>query len=138
MKHLRTILMAAAVVIVVVLSASLPRRIKSNHDVPTYATNSETTVTGMVDAVDEFPCPLSGGLGTHVALRTDSGTVVVHVAPAAFVADRQLRLARGDSIQVMGSKVWYAGESVIIAREIAWNEGVYILRDGSGNPLWTR
>lgn len=55
------IVMGTAVVVLVVLLFTSPR-----HWVPAYSASNERTVQGVVQDVQEFYCPISGDLGTHL------------------------------------------------------------------------
>ncbi len=74
--------------------------------------------------------------GTHLLLKTDSGTVVVHVAIARFLRAHEFTFKPGERIEVVGSRVKFQGEDSLIAREITRGKDKFILRDANGTPLW--
>ncbi|MCC7416776.1 MAG: hypothetical protein IT176_06495 [Acidobacteria bacterium] len=114
---------------------------------PMYDSKSETTIKGTVEKVEETaPGGAMGrgrgrgmgqGMGgTHMIVKTDSGSVVVHLGPTAFLAEHDLKIADGDRVEVLGSRVAMGGEDVVIAREITSGGKTLTLRDASGRPLW--
>lgn len=47
-------------------------------------------------------------------LKTDQGMFNVHIGPASFAAKEQLTVAKGDQLEVVGSKVKDDGADAII------------------------
>ena len=117
---------------------------------PLYDTSTETTVHGTVAEVQQLTgktmsgstgtmwgtCP-RGWAGTHLAVTTDQGTLIVHVGPAPYLASKNFSFSKGDELTIKGSKVQYQGSDFLIAREITKGDQVLTLRDGSGFPLWS-
>ena len=53
------------------------------------------------------------------------------------VADRLRELsAKGDALELTGSKVTQEQASLILAREISKGDDKLVLRDGKGEPIW--
>jgi DNA/RNA endonuclease YhcR with UshA esterase domain len=100
-----------------------------------YVPSAETTVTGTVAEVNTIP-GRRGQTGTHLDLKTESGTLDVHVGPSAFLAAKHFTFAKGDRIEVTGSKVMHQGHEAIIAREIKMNGKTLTLRNAQGIPEW--
>jgi hypothetical protein len=111
---------------------------------PMYDTKTETTIRGTVETVDEVApqgrmAGRSGGRsmsGTHIVLKTDKDSIAVHLGPSAFLEENKLKLAKGDELEVLGSRVTMAGEDVVLAREITRGEQTVKLRDAAGRPVW--
>ena len=112
----------------------------SARDVGASATrmwNPETvaTVTGTVEAVeriemgDEWRC-------VRLQLATADGVVQVRVGPDWFVAQRKVAFAKGDRIEVKGSRLTFAGERALVAAEIVRGADRIVLRDAEGKPAW--
>jgi len=98
-----------------------------------YNASTESKTTGIVDSVQDFACPVSEGeIGTHVKIRTDSGLVQVHLAPARIMRAHNLKFVPGERVEVLGSKVRYQGNDDVIAREITRGHDFFVLRDQSG------
>ncbi|HXJ94384.1 MAG TPA: hypothetical protein VMT20_16170 [Terriglobia bacterium] len=117
---------------------------------PLYDPSTETTVKGTVEEVQQLTgnqmqgasgtmwstCP-RGWAGTHLALRTDQGTLIVHVGPAAYLANKNFSISKGDELSITGSKVQSQGSDFLIAREITKGNQLLTLRDTKGFPLWS-
>ncbi|MBZ5602976.1 MAG: hypothetical protein LAO79_11775 [Acidobacteriia bacterium] len=103
---------------------------------PRYDVATETTFTGTVQEVLQ---PQSGRMtGTHLIVKTASGTLEVHLGPTSFVTGKGFNFAKDDSVQVVGSKVKVDGKDVVIAREVTREGKTLTLRDKAGRPLWAR
>lgn len=68
-----------------------------------YDPKSETTVKGTVQKVQE-QAGRHGWKGTHLVLKTDSGTLPVHVGPSSYISNKQFSFAEGDQVEILGSK----------------------------------
>jgi hypothetical protein len=94
-----------------------------------------------VESVDEIASPGGGrgrrGLGgTHLTLKTATETLEVHLGPTAFLNEQKVAIAKGDTLDVVGSRVTVDDEPVFIAREVKKGDSVWTLRDPVGLPLW--
>lgn len=133
MKTIKIVLGTVTVVLIVVLTATSPKR---EQRVPTYNAASEIRTRGVVQEVQDFYCPISDDQGTHLKLNTDSGILQVHVGPARFLRSQQIRFQVGDQVEVLGSRLQYQGEDALLAREVNRGDEVFILRDHQGQPVW--
>ena len=122
--------LALALAIVSLMAVSLRRH------APSYDLATEMTVRGTVQEVQEFYCPVSGDLGTHLILQTENGTIQVHVAPGRFLRGNGLSFAKGDQVEVVGSRFNYKGADTLIARKISRGNETFAFRKPSGKPLW--
>jgi hypothetical protein len=75
--------------------------------------------------------------GLHVTLKTSTESIVVHLGPAAYLKEKGFVIEAGDHLEILGSRVKVADESVVLAREVKKGERTLTLRDGSGRPLWS-
>jgi hypothetical protein len=100
---------------------------------PFYNTETEVTITGTVVEVQQlngtagqtWSCP-RGWTGTHLMLKTDTGTLAVHVGPSNYLASKNFSIAKGDKLTILGSRVQYQGSDFLIAKEITkGNEVLY-------------
>jgi len=104
---------------------------------PQYDLANEIKVRGMIEDIKEFQCPVSGTVGYHIVLRSGEQPHMVHVAASRFMKEYEISFAKGDEIQVLGSKVKLEGhEEAILAREITRGQNTYAFRDKQGRPLW--
>ncbi len=109
---------------------------------PMYDPSTAMTVKGTVQEVQEGGMQ-SGQMGhmhhmgTHLVLKTDDTKYVVLVGPSSFLKTKNFEFAKGDEIEVIGSKVKYNGAECLIAREIKKGDKVLTLRDEKGVPEWS-
>ncbi len=135
MRNLKIILGVVTVALIVLLTAMPSKREK---DSLAYNPKNETTIAGTVQEVQEFYCPVTDDRGTHLLLKTEQGTMMVHVALSRFLREHNLSFNPGERWQVTGAKIRYEGKEGLIARELARGAEVYTLRDASGKPLWVK
>ncbi len=102
-----------------------------------YNTATETTVSGTVEAVHDVT-GRRGWNGMHVQLKTDQGDFDVHVGPSWFLAQKKFQIAKGDQIEVTGSKVRFNNADALIARTIKKGDSALTLRNAQGLPVWSR
>jgi hypothetical protein len=102
-----------------------------------YDKATEVTVRGEVTEVTTVQGSRSKS-GVHVTVAGDTGTVTVHLGPASYLETQNLTLAKGDVVEIVGSKVQVAGEEVVVARTVKKGETTTVLRDENGLPLWSR
>jgi DNA/RNA endonuclease YhcR with UshA esterase domain len=104
---------------------------KSNYDPKT-----ETTVTGLVEEVQTLPGK-GANTGTHLMLKTEKGMLDVHVGPTAYLSSKGFTFAKGDTVEVLGSKVTLDGKDAVIAREVKSSGKTLTLRNAAGKPMWS-
>jgi len=106
-----------------------------------YNTATVVDTTATVTAIREVPKtdPLDGlclTVKTEISGVFKIETFDVYVGPADFVKAFEITFAKGDKIQVIGSKVNVDGVEIVLAREISRQQITTILRDKSGEPFW--
>ncbi len=102
-----------------------------------YDKAAEVTVVGVVEEVQEFDCPVTATMGSHVVLRTADATILVHVAPVKFMKQYGIALNKGDKLTITGAKLKDAdGNDTMIARTITSDQVMISVRDPNGKPLW--
>lgn len=107
----------------------------SNSAMRNYDPKTETTVTGTVEKVKQV-AGRHGWNGTHLTLKTESGTLDVHVGPETYIASQGFSFAAGDKVEVLGSKVTVGDGDALIAREIKKGDKTLVLRNAAGIPQW--
>lgn len=101
-----------------------------------YDPATEVTVKGTVEDVTH---PAHGSqTGTHLTLKSDAGSYQVHVGPTSYVSSQQFTFAKGDTIEVIGSKTKIGGQEVLLARQITKEGKVLTLRNPQGIPMWSQ
>jgi hypothetical protein len=109
---------------------------------PRYDTATNIDLMVVVADVKEVAAgnPLSG---MHLLVRPESAksnseTTDVYLAPDDYLKDFGCHFAKGDKIQVKGSKVRYNGGPAVLAREVRQESTTVYLRDEHGVPYWNK
>jgi hypothetical protein len=93
-------------------------------------------VSGVVESVDKIT-PMKGmNSGIHVMLKTDKETISVHLGPEWYIERLDTKIQKGDTIEVKGSRMTFAGKPAIIAAEVKKGDSTLLLRDNAGIPAW--
>ena len=136
MKSLRTFgcFLAAACIVVV---PSLAQPANPGMGMPRYDTSTETNLKGTVeDVLHPQNSSRRGTMGIHLMVKTDTGTIEVHLGPSSYVTQQGFTFAKGDVVEVVGSKVTIDGTAAVIAREVVKDGKTLTLRDKTGRPKW--
>ena len=108
----------------------------AGNEMHNYDPKTEVTVKGTIEDVQQ-QTGKTGWSGTHLILKTDAATVNVHVGPSSYLAKNQFTFAKGDTIEVVGSRVTIAGQETLLAREITKDGKTLVLRNPQGIPKWS-
>ncbi len=102
---------------------------------PAYTPATIVDVYGTIAAVHNAPAgsPLEG---THLTVRTKTGTVDVYLAPADFLRIFKTDFPVGNEVEVIGSKIKFQSNDVILTKEISVGSATIELRDAQGAPDW--
>lgn len=130
MRTARTLLVSVAVLFLVMPAIAQKSNLK-------YDSGSEATVKGTVQEVREVPGSCMGETGLHLILTTDAGSLEVQVAPVEFLKVMEVTFAKGEKLDIVGSKVTLDGNPLVLAREINQNGNQVVVRDKKGEPVWT-
>jgi hypothetical protein len=107
-----------------------------------YNPQTITTVKGQVEKLATLPGRgRGGGRGLQfqsVVLKTNQGSLMVHLGPGWFLAEKKFVVKAGDTLEATGSKVTLNHQPALIAREVKVNGQTLILRDDQGFPRWRR
>jgi hypothetical protein len=94
------------------------------------------TVSGTVESIGTVT-PMKGMYpAVQLILKTDKETIPVHLGPEWYISRLDTKIAKGDTIEVKGSRVSFADKPAIIAAEIKKGDSLLVLRDSSGIPVW--
>ena len=105
--------------------------------VPKYNPAAEAVYKGTVADVRDCQCPVSGGVGTHIIRKLETGTTIeVHLATTEFTKMLEMNLQKGESIEVTGWKTEFQGVVTIFAREVKHGNDTYVFRAKDGMPAW--
>ncbi|PYP85973.1 MAG: hypothetical protein DMG65_19855 [Candidatus Angelobacter sp. Gp1-AA117] len=109
---------------------------QNKPDVPKYDLSHQQVFTGIVGQLKDYQCPVSGMIGTHLALKEITETLEVHMAPAAFMKEYGIVIHPGEKVQVTGVKVLFDGKPAVLARSVSVRNETFSFRDEKGRPLW--
>ena len=102
-----------------------------------YDPKAVETVSGEVTSVDRIT-PVKGmSGGVHMNVKTDKETISVHLGPAWYLENQDVKIEPKDKVEVRGAKATIAGKQAIIAAEVKKGDEVLKLRDESGFPVWS-
>ena len=100
---------------------------------PKYDVKNEVKFKGAVQEVREVPGPFEG---TQLVVKTETKSILVHVAPSDFLKEMDTSFKVGDQVEVVGCKAPNATEEEVLAREITVGQNTTTLRDDKGVPVW--
>ncbi len=101
-----------------------------------YNTSTVETIKGEIVKI-ELVTPMKGmSRGVHLTVKTGKETIDVHLGPAWYIENQDVKLKVGDKIEVNGSRITLQGKPVVIAAEVKKGEEILKLRDERGFPLW--
>jgi hypothetical protein len=104
-----------------------------------YDVKTETTIKATVESVEKITQGQGrwGLGGTHLVVKTEKETLMVHVGPTAYLTEKGITFANGDTLEILGSRRTIDEEAVLIAREIRKGDTTWTLRDAAGRPAWS-
>ena len=130
------LLIAIIVLASLALAQAAPKPAPSPK-VPKYNAAAEAIYKGTVDDLRDRDCPVSGGMGSHIMLKLESGEVIeVHLATTKFIKLVDMNLKKGDTIEVTGWKTEFEDVQTIFARVVKSGDETYMFRDKDGKPAW--
>lgn len=101
-----------------------------------YNADDQVTVEGVVQEVKDYKCPVSGTIGSHIAVKNATGTIEVHLAPATFLKDNEMVFHTGDQVKLVGAKIQFEGKPALLARTATVGHTTFTFRDAQGKPIW--
>lgn len=103
----------------------------------TYDPAKVETISGTVETVGTV-IPVKGMYpAVAVTVKTDKETIPVHLGPEWYIGRLDTKIAKGDTLEVKGSRVTFADKPAIIAAEVKKGENILVLRDSTGIPVWS-
>jgi hypothetical protein len=134
MKSVSSLKALLVVVVSLAISAAVLAQTRNGNTAPKYDAKNEVTIKGTVDDIKEVPGPLEG---VHLVLKSDTETILVHVAPGKFLKEMDTSFNKGDMLEIVGCKVKDAdGSDELLARQITKTNNELVLRDKKGIPIW--
>jgi hypothetical protein len=102
---------------------------------PKYDLATEAKMKGTVEEL-KLPDKGKDKEAAHLTLKTTDATIDVYLCPKSFLDDMGSTLAKGDEVNLTGSKVKQDGADMILAREVVKGADTLVLRDDKGKPVW--
>lgn len=132
MKRLFVVLMVLALVFVLSAAAF------AQKDLPNYDPKTELTLKkAVVEDVKEVTLP-QGKNRFQLLVKVETESYQVCLCPKAFLEMLDASFAKGDELEITGSKVQDAeNNTLILAREVVKGNNTLVLRDKNGEPVWT-
>jgi len=124
-------ILLSIVVLSLAVSNGLAQKVRNTG--PKYDVASQVKIKGVIEDIREIPGNFEG---TLLVVKTDTGTVLVQLAPASFLKEIDASFTKGDQVEVVGAKAPNATEEEILAREITVGTNTVTLRDDKGIPVW--
>ncbi len=103
---------------------------------PRYDPDTVTTLRGTIAAIEIEPAQSGRHGGVHLMIEAEGKTTEVHLGPTWFVNEQDVKLAKGDRVEVVGSVAATDKGKYLIAREVKKGGAVLKLRDAQGLPAW--
>ena len=103
---------------------------------PRYDPATTVEFTAVVTASREVPrdSPMHG---LHLTVENAKESFDVYLGPMEYMKQFHFTFAKGDRIDIAGSRLKYGGTTVVLAREVRRQSQTMYLRDSAGNPYWT-
>jgi hypothetical protein len=103
-----------------------------------YNPNSEVSFDGTISKITRVETIKGASPGIHIMVTGQDPCTAspIHLGPAWFLDNQDIKLSVGDKVEIVGSKVKLGDENVIIAREVRKGDDILVLRDKSGVPYW--
>jgi len=137
MNDLRPKKLALAVLFAAALTSGLAQAQAGGPALPAYDKATETTLKGPIQEVKLVDTP-SGVQGTRLMLKQGQQMIEVYAGPAPFFARQGLTFAKGEPVEVIGSKVQIKGVPSLLARQIKKGDKTAVVRDDAGHPAWNK
>ena len=94
-------------------------------------------ISGEVVSV-ETVTPMRGmHQGVDIVVKTEKETISVHLGPAWFLENQDVKIIPKDKVEITGSRITFQGKPAIIASEVRKGDQVLSLRDENGYPAWS-
>lgn len=131
MKKLALALLVVAAVTVLSIGAF------AQKELPKYDSKTEITLK-KATVLDVKTVTLPNGQERfRVIVKSGEETLEVCLCPKAFLEMMDTTIAKGDELNIIGSKVKDGDDTLVLAREVVKGNNTLVLRDKAGEPAWT-
>ena len=132
MKKLVIILMVVGLVAVLSVGAFAQTKALPKYDPATEMTIKKAVVQDIKEVT------LSNGQNRfRIIVKAGTDTYEVCLCPKAFLEVLDSTFAKGDEVEITGSKVQDGDQTIILAREVVKGQNTLVLRDKKGEPVWS-
>jgi len=108
----------------------------ASHEMYPYDSGKQVVISGVVQEVKAYKCPVTGTVGAHITVATAGSTIEVHLAPVTFLKQYEIVFNKGDKVEIQGAKFLFENRPALLAKLIAIDKTTYAFRDPAGKPLW--
>lgn len=102
-----------------------------------YDPKTVETLAGEVISVERITPVKRMSYGVHAMVKTQKETVSVHLGPAWYIENQDIKIEPKDKVEIKGSRITFQGKPAIIAAEIKKGNEILKLRDENGFPAWS-
>ncbi len=103
-----------------------------------YNPKTVENLSGTIEKMELFTPRKGMSQGVHLVLKTDKGSIPVHLGPSWYIDKQGVKFEPGDKVQVTGSRITFDKKPAIIASEVKKGDQTLKLRDETGAPAWSR
>jgi len=103
-----------------------------------YDPKTVENLSGEVEKIELFTPRRGMSQGVHMVLKTDKGSIPVHLGPSWYMDKQGVKFEPGDKVEVTGSRITFNKKPAIIASEVKKGGQALKLRDETGTPAWSR
>jgi len=75
--------------------------------------------------------------GIHLIVKAGQETVSVHLGPAWYIENQDIKIVPKDKIEVKGSRITFQGKPAIIAAMVKKGAETLELWNENGFPVWS-
>ncbi len=107
-----------------------------SNGLPRYDVAAETTFQGTVDEVKTAGDGPANGF-VRLSVKSKTAAIDVLLAPASVLTEYEFSVAKGDAVEITGSKAMLGTSEVVLVRQITKGDNSLTVRDDKGEPVWT-
>lgn len=110
-----------------------------SNDTPYVRMYNPSTVQTVIVTVQELQnfVPDKGmKVGIHLVTNQNDKLLKVHLGPVWFIDNQDIKIEKGDELEIVGSLIMFEGEEVLIAKTVQKGVDIFTLRNDFGRPVW--
>jgi hypothetical protein len=125
-------LVLAALVLLISTSAFAQKQ-----TLPKYDAKTEMHISKAIVQDTKLVTLPNGQERFRLIVKAGEQTYEVCLCPKAFLESMDTTFAKGDELEITGSKVADGENTIILAREVVKGNNTLVLRDKTGDPVWS-